>query len=54
MNALNVVIEGLPCFTVFRPVEKEMIYGFNVNSTNTSRIYYVIKTMLKLMFIEMA
>ena len=37
---------GLPCFTVFRVEEKETIYGFNVNSTNTNGIYCVVKTML--------
>ena len=42
----NVVKEGLPCFTVFKTVEKEMIYGLNVTFTNTNGIYYVVKTML--------
>ena len=31
-----------------------MIYGFNLTSKNTNGIYCIIKTMLKLMFIEMA
>ena len=50
-QCLNVVKEGLPCFTVFRTVKKEMIYRFNVTSTNTNGTYCVIKTML--MFTEM-
>ena len=54
MNALNVVKEGWPCFTVFRAMEKEMVYGFNVTSPNTNETYCVVKTMLKLMLIEMA
>ena len=33
------VKEGLPCFTVFRAKEKEMIRGFNVAPTNTNWIY---------------
>ena len=53
-NALNVVKEGLSCFTVFKAVEKDMINRFNVTSTNTNGIDCAIKTMLKLMFIEMA
>ena len=53
MNALDVVKDGVPCFTVFRTVEKEMIYGFNVTSTNTNVVYCIKKTILKLMFIEM-
>ena len=42
----NVVKEGLPCFTVLKTVEKEMIYGFNVTFTNTNGIYCVVNTML--------
>ena len=34
-------------------VEKEIIYRFNVTLTSATVIYCVIKTMLKLMFIEM-
>ena len=49
---LNVFKEGLPCFTVFKVVEKDMACGFNVTYTNRNDIYSVIKTMFKLMFIE--
>ena len=45
---------NMPCFAVFRTVEKETSYRFNVTSINANGIYYVIKAMLKLVFIENA
>ena len=29
-------IKGLPCFTVFKTGEKEILYRFNVTSSNTN------------------
>ena len=49
INALNVVKEGL---AVFRTVEKEMFNRFSVTPTDTNGIYCAIKTMLRVMAIE--
>ena len=48
---------GLITFPLLHSIQgsqERIIYGFNVTSTNTNEIYCVVKTMLKLMFIDMA